>query len=213
MTTAAPMLYLLTNDDDFDLLYQKLAAAFASNSIGLLQIRRKRLLSQPDGQALLESESQKIIELARRHHVSVVINDDVHLAAKLGVGVHLGQGDGSVLAARQLLGKDAIIGRTCHGDIDLVIKAKNDGATYAAMGAVFASTTKPNAATVSLDQLKKGATQGIDLCVIGGLNPENIDKLTSLPIRYVAVVSDILDLPCSQIGERCQQWQRALASF
>lgn len=39
----APQLYLLTNDDEFELLYQKLETTLATGLIGLIQIRRKNL--------------------------------------------------------------------------------------------------------------------------------------------------------------------------
>ena len=78
------------------------------------------------------------------------------------------------------------------------------------MGAVFASTTKPNANTISRQQLIDGCQQGIELCVIGGLTAENIVELSDLPISYVAVVGDIMDLPVHQIAARCEEWQQAL---
>ena len=208
--TQAPKLYLLTNDDEFAVLYAKLEAALATGLIGLLQIRRKQVLAMVDGQQRLYNEAQKIIELATTYHVPVLINDDVQLAAKLGVGVHLGQGDGELQTALQLLAPEQIIGRTCHGDVDLVKEAKKEGASYAAMGAIFASNTKPNANIVSRQKLSDGCQQGIDICVIGGLSAENIVELAGLPIAYVAVVGDIMDLPLAQIAERCQQWQQAL---
>ena len=208
--TRAPTLYLLTNDDEFTVLYAKLEAALATGLIGLLQIRRKQVLAMADGQQRLYNEAQKIIELATTYHVPVLINDDVQLAAKLGVGVHLGQGDGEVQTALQLLAPEQMIGRTCHGAVDLVKEAKKEGASYAAMGAVFASSTKPNASTVTRQQLLEGCQQDIPLCVIGGLSAENIVELAGLPLAYVAVVGDIMDLPVAQIAERCQQWQQAL---
>lgn len=210
-----PKLYLLTNDDKFELLYRKLAAALATGVIGLLQIRRKHVLSMVEGQKKLHAESLKIIELANKYQVPVVINDDVQLAAKLGVGVHLGQGDGDITTAKQILAPEQIIGRTCHGDNELVKLAKTAGANYAAMGAVFASVTKPNAATITRQQLLAGCQQACDdkafgICVIGGLTAENIGQLAGLPLTYVAVVGDIMDLPVTQIAKRCQQWQQAL---
>ncbi len=209
-----PRLYLLTNDDDIGLLLAKLEAAFATDLIALLQIRRKRILAQPDGKDQLYQEALKIIALARRYKVTVVVNDDTALAAKLGVGVHLGQGDGDVKTARQLLASDQLIGRTCHGDSDLVNQALNDDVDYAAMGAVFASTTKPHANVISRDQLNVGcqlsADKQLDICVIGGLSAENISQLAGLPLTYIAVVGDIMDLPVAQIAQRCQQWQQAL---
>lgn len=207
---AIPKLYLLTNDDEFALLYQKLEAALATGLIALLQIRRKKILALPNGESLLYQEALQIVSLAKTYNVAVVINDDIKLAAKLGVGVHLGQQDGDISATKQCLAANQIIGRTCHGDVSLIEKAKTDGESYAAMGAVFASTTKPNANTISRQQLIDGCQQGIALCVIGGLTAENIVELSDLPISYVAVVGDIMDLPVHQIAARCEEWQQAL---
>ena len=212
-TTTMPKLYLLTNDDEFEVLYPKLEAALATGLIGLLQIRRKKILTLPDGKAKLYAEALQIVDLANTYNVPVVINDDITLAAKLGVGVHLGQQDGDISVAKQCLAPNQIIGRTCHGDISLIEKAKNDGASYAAMGAVFASTTKPNANTISRQQLINGCQQGINICVIGGLTAENIAELSALPISYVAVVGDIMDLPVHQIAARCEEWQQALSTW
>ncbi|MBP2281409.1 thiamine-phosphate pyrophosphorylase [Psychrobacter sp. PL19] len=216
-----PKLYLLTNDDEFELLYRKLETALATGLIGLLQIRRKQVLAMPNGQTLLYDEAVKIVALAAEYNVPVVINDDLTLAAQLGVGVHLGQQDGSISQAKQQLMPNTIIGRTCHGNVDLVKAAQDDGASYAAMGAVFASTTKPNANTLSRSQLIDGCQQGrdnsvnksIDMCVIGGLTAENIGQLAGLPITYIAVVGDIMDLPLDRITKRCQEWQQALAEW
>ena len=208
-----PKLYLLTNDDEFSLLYQKLEAALATGLIALLQIRRKRILALPNGESTLYQEALQIVSLAKTYNVAVVINDDIKLAEKLGVGVHLGQQDGDISVAKQCLAANKIIGRTCHGDISLIKKAKTDGASYAAMGAVFASTTKPNANTISRHQLVEGCQQGINICVIGGLTAENIAELSGLPIAYIAVVGDIMDLPIHQIATRCEEWQQALSTW
>lgn len=212
-SSSMPKLYLLTNDDEFVLLYQKLEAALATGFIGLLQVRRKKTLALPDGESKLYKEASKIIELARTYNVPVVINDDIDLAAKLGVGVHLGQEDGNISDAKQQLSATQIIGRTCHGDINLVAEAKNDGASYAAMGAVFTSTTKPKADIVARQQLVEGCQQGIEMCLIGGLTPENVLELKDLPITYVAVVGDIMDLPLERIAERCQQWHEVFLKW
>lgn len=211
--TTVPTLYLLTNDDEFELLYRKLKIALATGVIGLLQIRRKQVLAQSNGEAKLYEEAKEIVALAQQYKVPVVINDDIALASKLGVGVHLGQGDGDINEAKQTLAPDQIIGRTCHGDVALVKEAKQVGATYAAMGAVFASSTKPHAHTVSYQQLAEGCQQNIDICVIGGLTAENISQLKGLPLVYIAVVGDIMDLPIDSVEKRCYEWQQALTKW
>lgn len=211
--TAIPKLYLLTNDDDIDLLLSKLAVALATGSIHLLQIRRKKVLAQTDGLEKLYKEGLKIVALATHYGVKVVMNDDIDLAARLGVGVHLGQEDGSILEAKRRLDPKQIIGRTCQGNVQWVNKAREEGASYAAMGAMFASNTKRNAKMITRAQLVAGTEQGIDICIIGGLNTKNIHELKGLPITYVAVVGDIMDLSLDKIAKRCQQWQKALNNW
>ena len=213
ITPTVPKLYLLTNDDEFELLYQKLEAALATGLIALLQVRRKQVLALPDGKSRLYEEASKIVDLARAYNVAVVINDDIELASTLGVGVHLGQQDGNINDAKRQLAPNQVIGRTCHGDVDLVKEARNDGATYAAMGAIFASTTKPNANVISRQNLIEGCQQDIPICVIGGLTAENISELAGIPIVLVAVVGDIMDLPVEKIAERCYQWQQAFSKW
>ena len=154
------------------LLYRKLEAALATGFIALLQIRRKQILALPDGESRLYEEARQIVELAKAYNVPVVINDNIKLAAKLGVGVHLGQQDGEVTDAKHELQPNQVIGRTCHGKIELVEEAKNEGVSYAAMGAIFTSNTKPNANVISRQQLIDGCQQNIAICVIGGLTAE-----------------------------------------
>ena len=114
---------------------------------------------------------------------------------------------------RARLGADKIIGRTCHNDVALIQEAKHAGASYAAMGAVFPSTTKPDAKRVSIDQVKQGSEQGIDICVIGGLSVNNIELLKGLALTYVAVTNDIMNLSVEDIGARCLEWQRIFSAW
>lgn len=208
-----PLLYLLTNDDAFELLQAKLEVALSSGVVSLLQIRRKQLLAQPQGRVEVLQESQKIIELANRYQVPVVMNDNIEWAQQLNIGVHLGQEDGSLVEARQRLGNKAIIGRTCHQSVALVKQAKLQGADYAAMGAVFSSATKPEAELVSRQQLIEGCQQGIDICVIGGISIDNISIIRGLPIRYIALVGDIMSLPVDKIAARCEAWRQVLTDW
>ena len=93
-----------------------------------------------------EKELSKISEFCASVGVSFIINDDALLAKRVGAaGVHVGKDDGGVGRARDILGGDAIIGASCYDSCELALKAQNDGASYAAFGAVFRSPTKPNA--------------------------------------------------------------------
>lgn len=207
VTTPSPLqgLYLITNDDALSDLLPKLEVVFQTG-IALLQYRRKKTPSH-----LQEQEAQEIQLLSNHYKVSLVINDNLDLAERLQCGVHLGQGDGSLVEARERLGRNAIIGRTCHNSLELALKAQKEGASYLAFGAVFPSATKPNAQQVSLETLAKAkAMFELPICAIGGLTAENIAPVKSAGVDLYAVVSDILDLPVSQIQNRIALWNQTI---
>lgn len=214
-TYPPPKLYLLTNDDPIDTLLDKLECAFETGAVSLLQIRRKN--TQLQDLASLYQEAELLISLADRYDVDVVMNDNLELACHFGTGLHLGQRDGSLRVARQMLGDDVVIGRTCHGDMALFREAKKDGATYGAMGTAFASITKPRAKTVSTDTLKRASALDFPLCVIGGITLENApilrDNLAGARLDYIAITADIMGHSSADIGIKCGAWGRFLKGW
>ena len=150
----------------------------------LLQYRDKS-----DDQARRLREASALAELCARHGAELIINDDAELAARLGVGLHLGQSDGSLAAARARLGGDAVIGGTCHAQLELAERAVAEGASYIAFGRFFNSNTKPGApaATVELlDQARVRFTQPI--VAIGGVTLETAPGLIARGASLVAVI-------------------------
>ncbi|WPC04520.1 thiamine phosphate synthase [Pseudomonas benzenivorans] len=150
----------------------------------LLQYRDK---SSDD--ALHQREAEALLRLCERYGAALIINDDAELAARLGVGVHLGQSDGSLAAARALLGPQAIIGGTCHARFGLAQQAAKEGASYVAFGRFFESHTKPGApgATVELLDQAKSHLQ-LPVVAIGGVTLENATPLIAHGADMLAVV-------------------------
>lgn len=133
-------------------------------------------------------------DVCRRFGVPLIVNDDIALAAELGAdGVHLGDGDGSVAAARRRLGGGAIIGVSCYDSAARAARARDDGADYVAFGSVFASPTKPQAARISLDTLRK-CVQGcaLPVCAIGGIGPGNARAVWECGVQLIAAASGVL---------------------
>ncbi|WP_286786122.1 MULTISPECIES: thiamine phosphate synthase [Pseudomonas] len=150
----------------------------------LLQYRDK---SSDDARRLREAEALR--ELCARHGAQLIINDDAELAARLGVGLHLGQGDGSLAAARALLGRKAIIGATCHARLDLAEQAIREGASYVAFGRFFDSNTKPGAPAASLELLAQARQlAGLPIVAIGGVTLDNAPSLIAHGANLVAVI-------------------------
>ncbi|MBK8188080.1 MAG: thiamine phosphate synthase [Cellvibrio sp.] len=141
-------------------------------------------------QAKRLKEASQLLKICNRYSASLMINDDLLLAKKINAhGVHLGQGDGDVKVARKLLGKDSIIGVTCHNSLDLAQKAIDDGASYIAFGRFFSSNTKPDAQGASLDLLvaaRKNFSH-IKIVAIGGITPENAKMILDAGANKIAV--------------------------
>ncbi|MGV6394585.1 thiamine phosphate synthase [Pseudomonas caspiana] len=134
-------------------------------------------------------EATELLKLCERYKTRLIINDDADLAARLDVGVHMGQTDGSLTDARGLLGHKAIVGATCHGSLEMAEKAKADGATYIAFGRFFNSNTKPGAPAIELDVLRQARARfNLPIAVIGGITLENAPPLVEHGADLLAVV-------------------------
>ena len=150
----------------------------------LLQYRDK---SNDDARRLREAEA--LNELCTRYGAALIINDDAELAARLGVGLHLGQNDGSLAAARALLGREAIIGGTCHASLELATDAVREGASYIAFGRFFNSLTKPGAPAATLDLLEAARLRFHQpIVAIGGVTLDNAPELIARGASMVAVI-------------------------
>ncbi|WP_044100399.1 thiamine phosphate synthase [Acinetobacter pittii] len=195
-------LYLITNDDPIQLLLEKLDAALSTRQVAILQYRRKKIdkADQP-------AEVEQIKLLCEKYQVPFVINDDLKLAAQFGLGVHLGQSDGEITDAKLQLPEGVIIGRTCLNSLELAQKAITDGATYIAFGAVYATSTKPEAGNVGIEVIKQAAAQyDLPICAIGGLTVENSKPVIEAGADLCAVISDILGRSTAEIPARVQAW-------
>ena len=131
--------------------------------------------------------------LCDQYHAICIINDDIELARAVNAhGVHLGKDDLSLTMARQILGENAIIGVSCYNDLDRAIAAENNKADYVAFGAIFSSTTKPEANVAGLDIITKAKQQlSIPVCTIGGITQENIQLVIQQGADMAAVISGI----------------------
>ncbi len=88
--------------------------------------------------------------------------------------MHLGQTDGPLTPARALLGSKAIIGATCHAQLELAEQAAKEGASYVAFGRFFNSTTKPGAPAADIALLERARPAlHLPICVIGGITLDN----------------------------------------
>lgn len=133
-------------------------------------------------------EAQALKALCQSYDARLLINDDAALAAQLGVDVHLGQSDGSLLQARELLGPDAIIGATCHAQLELAEQAVVQSADYIAFGRFYDSHTKPGSVLATTELLAQARQFKRPIVAIGGITLENGRALIEHGADMLAVI-------------------------
>jgi len=141
--------------------------------------------------ALRLEQARAMRALTREYGVPLIINDDAALAKQVDAdGVHLGSEDGSVVAARAVLGGGKIIGVSCYNRLNLAHQAVSQGADYVAFGAFFASTTKPAAQVATLELLRQARNEiKLPLVAIGGITVENGVPVLAAGADALAVIS------------------------
>ncbi|KRE96506.1 thiamine-phosphate synthase [Frateuria sp. Soil773] len=178
-------LYAITDGPRADLL-DAVAQALAGGA-RLLQYRDKT-----DDAPRRRAEAAALKRLCAAHGVPLIVNDDVALAAAVQAdGVHLGERDGDIAAARAVLGERAIVGASCYNSLDRARAAAAQGASYVAFGAFFASPTKPMAPHASPELLRQSAALGVPRVAIGGITPDNGGSLIDAGADYLAVISAV----------------------
>lgn len=184
-------LYLLTPDhaDTAQLLADTRTALDAG--IAWLQYRNKSADA-----ALRREQALALRTLCDGYGVPLIVNDDVALARETGAaGVHLGEHDADLAAARALLGPDATIGASCYDSIERARDAVAAGASYIAFGAFFASPTKPAARRAAPELLREAAAFGVPRVAIGGITPDNGGSLVAAGADLLAVISGVYAAP------------------
>ena len=159
-----------------------------------IQLREKEDMAL-DHDAYLQ-EALEIGRLCRSYGVPFVLDDEVELAIEADAdGVHVGQEDMEAGRVREKLGKEKILGVSVQ-TVEEAILAKERGADYLGVGAVFPTGSKKDAVDVSLEALK-AICEAVDLPVvaIGGISRDNVMELKGSSIAGIAVISAIFAKP------------------
>ena len=170
----------------------RLEAALAAGAVAAFQFRVKDL-DQHEAAALAEP----LQAICAAHDVAFIVNDSIALAKRLKAdGLHVGQRDGDVREARELLGRDAQIGVTCHNSRHLAMEAAEAGADYVAFGAFYPTATKTVEHVADLDTLQKWSFVTEVPCVaIGGITPDNAKPLIDAGADFIAVSGAVWNHP------------------
>ncbi len=194
-------LYLVTDSDilkgrDF---YNCIEEAL-KGGVTMLQLREKNAT----GREFLE-KAVKLRSLTKKYNVKFIINDRVDIAMLCDAdGVHVGQSDIAADKVRRLIGKNKIIGVSAR-TVEEAMKAKENGADYLGVGAMFTTTTKLDAKSVTINKLSEIKKEvNLPIVAIGGITLDNINKLKQCNIDGHAVVSAILK--ADDIRLECEKW-------
>jgi thiamine-phosphate pyrophosphorylase len=179
---------LLVTDPRPDLVPRVEAAV--RGGVDVVQLREKRA----KGEGLL-SLAEELKEICAYRDALFTVNDDIELARLLkAAGVHLGQEDEPVSRAREILGPDAIVGRSV-GTVEEARAAVREGADYLGVGTVFTTPTKPDADVKGLALVEEVARENPPLpwFAIGGITRETAAQVAAAGAPGFAVVRAILD--------------------
>jgi len=165
-----------------------IARAVLRGGADALQLREK---DASDREVL--ALAKELRETTRESGALLIINDrpDIALLADAD-GVHLGQDDLPIRAARRLLGRDKIIGATAN-TVEQAAAAEAEGADYIGCGAMFPTETKPEREVVGPSRLTEVAKAvRIPVFAVGGIGVGRLDELLEAGCKRVAVCSAIV---------------------
>ncbi len=147
--------------------------------------------------------ARELAEECRRHGAAFIVNDDPELALACGAdGVHLGQGDVSVAAARKVLGHDRIIGVSTR-TVEQALKAETQGADYIGVGSIYPTATKQDIELVGLETLRRvRRAVNIPIVAIGGIDREGADQTIEAGADAVAVIAAVMGDPAPALAAR-----------
>ena len=208
MRIILPKIYPITDTSLSGLSHRDQVEQLIQGGAKLIQLREKRMSPRE-----FLHDAREALKVARSAGVKIIINDRVDIAMAIGAdGVHLGQTDMPVAAARRLFGDDATIGLSTHNSKQ-VDDALDLPINYLAFGPVFPTATKENPDLIVgvdlLSEIKRRAGS-LPLIAIGGITKERVPAVLAAGADSVAVVSALLD-PTASIAENLKVL-RSLAS-
>jgi len=153
-----------------------------SGGVDIVQLRIKRAADEEIVRA-----AEVFVRRCAEHGALFILNDRPDLAAAVGAdGVHVGQDDASVAAARALIGPDRLLGLSTHTPEQVDAAT---GVDYIGVGPVHATPTKPGRPAVGLELISHAAAHArVPFFAIGGIDVENAAEVRAAGGRRIAVV-------------------------
>lgn len=154
----------------------------------LIQLRGKK-----ETVAELTRLAEQLHGLTSHAGIPLIINDHAEIARDVPVeGVHLGQDDRSIAAARQMIGRTCWIGKSTHS-VAQAVAAAAEGADYIGFGPLFATPTKPDYQPIGTEDIRRvHELVRIPIFCIGGIKLANLPNVLAAGAQRVVIVSGLL---------------------
>ena len=177
----------------------EIARALVAGGASCLQYRAKHVSAREQWETAFQ-----LREICRKASILFIVNDRMDLALDCGAdGVHLGQDDLPLSAARRMAGKKLLIGRSTHS-LAQAVEAQDQGADYIGYGPLYQTATKENNVAPrgpsTLTAVLKAV--GIPVVAIGGIKLENIHEVAAAGAEHIAVVTALTGAPDVQKAAR-----------
>jgi thiamine-phosphate pyrophosphorylase len=170
----------------------------------VIQLREKKTTA-----AQLYNHALRLREVTSRWGVCFMVNDRVDVALASGAdGVHVGQDDIPIEAARRLLGYDRVVGISAHS-YEEAMAADKAGADYVSVGSVYPTRSKASAVVIGLELLRElRSVVHRPMIAIGGINRENVAEVIQAGADGVAVIEALFG--GSDVQRRAEELRRSL---
>lgn len=178
--------YLVTSPSDHLLA---IVEAALKGGLDIVQYREK----SADDDVRLDLAG-KLKTLCHQHNALFIVNDRVDIAAAVGAdGVHLGQQDLPMSAARRILGPLPIVGRSTTSPAEMA-RAIDEGADYIGVGPVYATPTKPGKAAAGYNYIRYAVEHApMPWFAIGGIDLTNVAVVKEAGATGIAIVRAIME--------------------
>ncbi len=180
---ASARLYCIADKGTVRITLSAFVSAARRSCIDILQWRDKS-----GRKAEILRDASRIKKSLDRGKIIFIINDYLDVAQLTNAdGLHIGQTDISIQDARDCLGRDKIIGVSCH-NLRQALDAQRKGADYIGIGPVFSTPTKPEYKSVGLNTLRKvSARLRIPVFAIGSIEENILPQVVNAGARRIAV--------------------------
>jgi thiamine-phosphate pyrophosphorylase len=165
-----------------------LARILLEGGARLMQLR----LKNAPGRELLAA-ARAIAAMCRERGAMLIVDDRADIAMLAGAaGVHLGQDDLPLEAARRLVGRDMIIGISTHG-VEQAVAAESGGADYIGFGPLYPGGLRNNAEGKGLAMLREvRAAVSIPIVAIGGITEATVPEALAAGADACAIITDVV---------------------